>query len=41
MLGDRDELMDRIQEEGAVFQERLKSAEARNALLAFMSRKRG
>jgi enoyl-CoA hydratase/carnithine racemase len=41
MLGDRDDLMDRIQEEGELFQERLKSTEAREALLAFMARKKG
>jgi enoyl-CoA hydratase/carnithine racemase len=41
MLGDRDDLMDRIQEEGELFQERLKSVEAREALTAFMARKKG
>jgi enoyl-CoA hydratase/carnithine racemase len=40
LLGDRDELLDRIQEEGELFHERLKSKEAREALAAFMSRKR-
>jgi len=40
MLGDRDALMERIQEEGEHFQQRLKSDEARQALMAFMTRKR-
>lgn len=37
----RDELMARIGEESAMFAERLKSDEAKAALLAFMSRKKG
>ena len=41
MLGSREPLMARIREEGAHFQERLKSDEARAALMAFMSRKKG
>lgn len=40
MLGDRDVLMERIQEEGEHFQARLKSDEAKAALMAFMTRKR-
>ena len=40
MLGSRDELIARIKEEGAHFQARLKSDEARAALMAFMSRKK-
>lgn len=40
MLGDRDALMERIQEEGEHFQARLKSDEAKAALMAFMTRKR-
>lgn len=40
MLGDRDELLDRIQEEGELFRERLKSTEAREALTAFLTRKK-
>ena len=40
MLGDRDALMERIQEEGEHFQQRLKSDEARQALMAFMTRKK-
>ncbi len=41
MLGDRDALVTRIKEEGAHFRARLKSDEARNAFMAFMSRKKG
>ena len=41
MLGSREELIERIREEGAHFRERLKSEEARAALVAFMSRKKG
>lgn len=40
MLGPRELLVARIEEEAAHFQERLKSAEARNALVAFMNRKK-
>ena len=41
MLGDREVLVARIREEGEHFRERLKSEEARNAFMAFMSRKKG
>jgi enoyl-CoA hydratase/carnithine racemase len=41
MLGDREELVARIKEEGAHFRARLKSDEARNAFMAFMARKKG
>lgn len=41
MLGDRQELVARIKEEGAHFRDRLKSDEARNAFMAFMARKKG
>ena len=41
MLGTRKELIARIKQEGAHFQERLKSDEARAALTAFMNRKKG
>ena len=41
MLGSRETLKARIREEGEHFQERLKSDEARAALVAFMSRKKG
>ncbi len=41
MRGNRDELVERIQAEGRRFRERLKSDEARQALTAFMSRKKG
>ena len=41
MLGDRAALVARIKEEGALFRARLKSDEARQALTAFMNRKRG
>lgn len=40
MLGDREALVARIREEGEQFRDRLKSDEARNAFLAFMSRKK-
>jgi len=40
MLGDRDALVARIEEEGRHFYARLKSDEAKNAFLAFMSRKK-
>ncbi|MBA3449078.1 MAG: crotonase/enoyl-CoA hydratase family protein [Pseudaminobacter sp.] len=40
MLGSRDELVARIRQEGAHFQARLKSDEARTAFVAFMSRKK-
>ncbi|MGE3304861.1 MAG: crotonase/enoyl-CoA hydratase family protein [Rhizobiaceae bacterium] len=40
MLGDRDALVERIREEGALFRARLKSDEARAAFMAFMSRKK-
>jgi len=41
MLGDRQVLIARIKEESERFRERLKSDEARNAFMAFMSRKKG
>ncbi|PWK68184.1 crotonase/enoyl-CoA hydratase family protein [Aminobacter sp. AP02] len=41
MRGNRSELVARIKEEGAHFRARLKSDEARAALVAFMSRKKG
>lgn len=41
ILGDREVLVARIREEGEHFRERLKSGEARNAFMAFMSRKKG
>lgn len=41
MLGSREELQERIRIEGAHFRERLTSEEARNALMAFMNRKKG
>jgi enoyl-CoA hydratase/carnithine racemase len=41
MRGSRDELVARIGEESEHFRERLKSAEARAALMAFMTRKKG
>lgn len=41
ILGDREALVARIREEGEHFRERLKSEEARNAFMAFMSRKKG
>jgi enoyl-CoA hydratase/carnithine racemase len=40
MRGDREELVARIEEEGRHFQQRLKSDEARQAFMAFMSRKK-
>ena len=40
MLGDRTALVARIKEEGVHFRARLKSDEARNAFMAFMSRKK-
>lgn len=40
MRGSREELIARINEESALFKERLKSDEARAALVAFMSRKK-
>jgi enoyl-CoA hydratase/carnithine racemase len=41
MLGDRQELVARIKEEGQHFRARLKSDEARQAFMAFMARKKG
>ncbi|MCB1383554.1 MAG: crotonase/enoyl-CoA hydratase family protein [Notoacmeibacter sp.] len=41
MRGDRQPLIDRIQAEGKLFRERLKSDEARNAFIAFMNKKKG
>ena len=41
MRGDRGPLVERIREEGAHFRARLKSDEARLALMAFMTRKKG
>jgi len=41
MLGDRHALIERIEEESAHFRARLRSDEARNAFMAFMSRKKG
>ena len=41
MLGDRDALVARIEEEGRQFRARLESDEARAAFMAFMSRKKG
>ena len=41
MLGPREPLLARIHEEGERFQERLRSDEARAALMAFMTRKKG
>jgi len=41
MRGDRSALIARIKEEGAHFRARLKSDEARAALVAFMTRKKG
>lgn len=40
MLGDRSEVVERIKEEGHHFNERLTSEEARQAFMAFMSRKK-
>ena len=39
--GDRDAVMSRMEEEGRIFGERLRSDEARNAFMAFMQRKAG
>jgi enoyl-CoA hydratase/carnithine racemase len=41
MRGSREELVDRISQESEHFRERLKSDEARAALMAFMTRKKG
>jgi enoyl-CoA hydratase/carnithine racemase len=41
MLGNREQLLARMREETDLFQERLKSDEARAAFVAFMSRKKG
>lgn len=41
MRGDRDALVERIKEEGRLFTARLKSDETKQALMAFMARKRG
>jgi hypothetical protein len=41
MLGNREQLLARMHEETYLFQERLKSDEARAAFVAFMSRKKG
>jgi enoyl-CoA hydratase/carnithine racemase len=41
MLGNREQLLARMHEETDLFQERLKSDEARAAFVAFMSRKKG
>ena len=41
MRGSRDELVERVKEEGRLFRERLRSDEAKAALMAFMSRKKG
>ncbi len=41
MRGSRDELVARIEQEGRLFRERLKSDETRAALMAFMNRKKG
>lgn len=41
MLLSRETILDRIREEGEHFQQRLKSDEARAALMAFMMRKKG
>ncbi len=41
MVGPRDELVARVEEEGRTFRRRLTSDEARNAFLAFMNRKKG
>lgn len=40
MRADREEAVKRLQEEGVHFRERLQSDEARNAFMAFMSRKK-
>jgi enoyl-CoA hydratase/carnithine racemase len=41
MRGDRDALVKRIKEEGRLFTARLKSDETKQALMAFMNRKKG
>ena len=41
MRGNRDALVERIKEEGRLFTARLKSDETRQALMAFMNRKKG
>ena len=41
MRGNRDELVERIKLEGRHFRERLTSDEAKQALMAFMARKKG
>ncbi|MFH1793290.1 MAG: crotonase/enoyl-CoA hydratase family protein [Pseudomonadota bacterium] len=41
MRGDRDALVERIKEEGRLFTARLKSDETKQALMAFMARKKG
>lgn len=41
MRGDRDALVERIKEEGRLFTARLKSDETKQALMAFMNRKKG
>lgn len=41
MRGDRDALVARIEEEGRLFRARLKSDETKQALMAFMARKKG
>ncbi|APH71185.1 crotonase/enoyl-CoA hydratase family protein [Aquibium oceanicum] len=41
MRGDREDVVARIKEEGTHFRARLKSDEARQAFMAFMSRKKG
>ena len=41
LLGDRAELVARIRDEGEQFRARLKSEEAKQAFIAFMSRKKG
>nr|WP_295469013.1 crotonase/enoyl-CoA hydratase family protein [Mesorhizobium sp.] len=41
MRGDRDALLERIKEEGRLFTARLKSDETKQALMAFMNRKKG
>ncbi|SMH41279.1 crotonase/enoyl-CoA hydratase family protein [Mesorhizobium australicum] len=41
MRGNRDALVERIKEEGRLFTARLKSDETKQALMAFMSRKKG
>ena len=41
MRGNRDALVERIKEEGRLFTARLKSDETKQALMAFMNRKKG